>query len=182
VDVSSLKQFNSSHPDRYDWDKEPTLNAFNILVSKCFDEATGQAIRIGANKFYIQTAHDVLWTGRDIDDENRQDSSSLCNTRGYYYSVRPGIDKILLNVNAATSAFYMPQCVSDFMLDTFTWEKMDLEEALRGVRVYITYERGDPTDEETYRRLNSPESRVKRIEGLGKKLSSQTFTPKDNAG
>jgi hypothetical protein len=50
--------------------------------------------QVGPNRLYI--------------DKGFQPLNPLCAHRGYYSSVRPGREHILLNVNAAASAFFPP--------------------------------------------------------------------------
>lgn len=55
--------------------------ALNMVVSTALGEDTFSP---KANKFFIAGGHTNL-------------GSSLCAIRGYYYSIRPGMGKILLN-------------------------------------------------------------------------------------
>ncbi|KAF2748589.1 Piwi-domain-containing protein [Sporormia fimetaria CBS 119925] len=160
VDVDTLQRYTQSDPAVHGWNREPTLKALNIIVSKCFNEGTGGVQQLGANKFYLEDAYERLGSSR-----------SLYSIRGYYYTVKAGFDKIRLNVNTATSAFYRPILVSELMGDANgTWSNMEIEDVLRGLRVYITYERGDLDDTATSARLNAEDSRIKMIAGLGEPL------------
>jgi eukaryotic translation initiation factor 2C len=174
VDVTSLKQYTQTEPTLHAWNREPTVKALNIIFSKCFYQGPHQAVQLGANRFYLTGAHNPLTNGGNYATR----SNSLCTIRGYFYTVRAGFDKVLLNVNTATGAFYLPQLVSQLMNDTWTWEHMDMEDVLKGLRVKILYDRGDINDKETYARLNSNESRTKTIGGLGESVRIQTFQPK----
>lgn len=166
VDVPAFQSYtNSTHSDPSKYDPEPTKNALNIIVTKCF-ENPGNIIQLNAHKFFIahamqdlQARGDQVWPLRAL--------------RGYYYTITPGMGKILLNVNPATSAFWNPCYVSQVLQDglgTFGGDQY----ALKGVQVYISYERGRDAKGGTSS-LNDQHNRIKRIRGFGKPLNVQTF-------
>lgn len=175
VDVQGLlnhKDLNLAHAND---NLQPTLRALNILVLKSFDEEPVKTLQMGANEFFIKSAHRDLGNGHS---NSPRFSDSLCMLRGYSYTVKPGVEHVLLNLNAATSAFWKPVRLSDVFQDKFTFQGWDWEaytRALRGIRVYITYERGDPDDEETYKRINTDQARVKPIESLGCAFEEEPF-------
>ncbi|KAF2024620.1 hypothetical protein EK21DRAFT_117599 [Setomelanomma holmii] len=154
-------------------DLQPMLRALDILVSKSFDERPVETVRTGANKFFLKASRQDLTDGKK---PHATVSTSLCTLRGYSYMIKPAGDCILLNVNAATSAFWKPVLLSTVFQDwaTFTTEA-ELFKALRGVRVYIVHERGDREDTETYARLNSDRARVKPVEGFGFRFDKEEF-------
>tara|TARA_R110002003_G_scaffold138_10_gene12732 strand:+ start:10996 stop:12903 length:1908 start_codon:yes stop_codon:yes gene_type:complete len=174
VDVQSLIGHKNMEIEHANTDLQPTLRALNILVSKSFDEMPVETVRTGANKFFLKASHQDLTNGND---QNLRASNSLCILRGYSYTVKPGAGCILLNINAATSAFWRPTLLSTVFEDGFTFKEWDeLYKALRGVRVYIIHDRGDPKDPETFARLNTDHARVKPIDGFGLPFNKQTFT------
>jgi hypothetical protein len=174
VEVERLTRHTMLDPGEANTDLQPVLCALNILVSKTFDQ-NPNALQLGANKFMLKTSHRLLTNG----NENRpMVSNSLCTLRGYSYTAKPGAGTILLNVNAITSAFWNPVKVSEVIEDHFAFNR-DYERALRGVRVYIMYDRGDPADSETFDRLNSDHARTKPIEGFGEPIGSQKFKKED---
>jgi eukaryotic translation initiation factor 2C len=182
VDVYGLKRYTQTDPDAHNLDKAVVVNALNVIVFDNFERSDDPTVQIGANKFYLRGAYEDLCYPDPSDPKKYLTSKSLCTIRGYSYTVKPGIDKVLLNVNTATSAFYKPQRVSELMKDNETWGGTDLEDVLRGLRVRIDYERGDKKNEEAFTRLNSEEGRVKVIDGLGKATKVETFRPKDPTG
>jgi eukaryotic translation initiation factor 2C len=170
VDIDSFLRHTNIDPNHATTDLEPTKRALNILVSKCFGEATTNMIQTGANKFFCKGG------SASLTDNNRSISRSLCTLRGYYYTIKAGIREVLLNINTGTSAFYQPILVSELMLDHNTFYDRELEQALKGVRVHIEYERGDKQkDAATWDRLNSTRARVKTIQGLGLSVRKQVF-------
>jgi eukaryotic translation initiation factor 2C len=87
--------------------------------------------------------------------------------RGYLYSILPKMGKIILNVNAATSAFYQPILLSDYLNDTDTFGLPDKMRFIKGVRVYIDYERGDRDEKSRISGCNRPQARVKKVFEIG---------------
>ncbi|KAH5540707.1 hypothetical protein HBI27_098380 [Parastagonospora nodorum] len=172
VDTAGLKRYVASEPPSDDWNpmgwnESTTMDALNIVVSKCF--GTG-IVRTVANKFFVEGGWSPLGT------------SPLCTIRGYYFSTRPGMGKVLLNVNACTSAFFRPILLSELMAGKTIFGR-DYPSMLTGLRVYIDYERGSTKDGKASS-VNNEESRIKRICALGLPCNTQTFSLKkrDDAG
>lgn len=140
------------------WNESPTLDALNIVIAKCFG---GGIVRLGSNKFFVEAG----WTALG--------NSPLCIIRGYYFSTRTGMGKILLNLNAYTSAFFRPILLSDLMAKSDDFGK-DYPSMLTGLRVYIDYERG-LTEEAKASSINDDQSRIKKICELGLSCDTQTF-------
>lgn len=91
--------------------------------------------------------------------------------------MRPGQDQILLNVNTATTAFFRPQLVSEFVIAMKREGHADskIERMLRHVTVRITYKR--PKRDE--RDMNKESIRLKTITGLGKPPAEEWFFNQD---
>jgi eukaryotic translation initiation factor 2C len=105
VDTAGLKRYvasesSSGNWNPMTWNESTTMDALNIVVSKCFGSGI---VRTVANKFFVESGWSQLGT------------SPLCTIRGYYFSTRPGMGKVLLNVNACTSAFFRPILLSELM-------------------------------------------------------------------
>jgi eukaryotic translation initiation factor 2C len=119
----------------------------NILISKSFNNSV---IKASGKKFYVRSARNDLMT-----------SQSLEIIRGYYYAVQPSIGSLLLNFNVATSAFFKPILVSEFLSDGQTFgnptQRLSL---LKRLRVYVEYQHSEE-------RLNKMGSRLKMIHALG---------------
>lgn len=142
IDTKSLVGYKDIDPTCADTDIQPIIRALNILISKCFDESTKyQTLQSGANKFYLKDAYENINIG-----EARDYSRSLCAMRGYNYTIKPGIGRLLLNINAATSAFFLAGPLEQVLNDKVTFKNFkgrDHEALVRGLRVYIKYDRGD---------------------------------------
>lgn len=191
VDIDSLKAYTHANgdPDRVRLDA--TITALNIMISKCFDEAPAPRIlvqgqgqhqvtmqgpvatntfRAGANKYYLKNSYQALTDG------GGGRCNSLQTMRGFAYQVKPGVGKILLNIQTHTSAAFIPRDLSQTMMDSEVINfrnPIDLKAILKGLWVRIQYKRGDPNDPETYARLNEEEARVKQIEGFGDPVKAQ---------
>ena len=179
VDTQPLFLYKTIDPDYANADIQPIIRALNILISKCFDESKDyQTMQTGANKFYLKDAYEVLSNGKKPGPEQKL-SQSLCTIRGYNYTIKAGIERILLNVNAATSAFFLAVSLDRVFTDDSAFSNFkdrDFNAPLRGLRVYINYERGDKLqDPEAWERLNSEKGRTKTIQDLGAMLSMQQF-------
>ncbi|XPT01576.1 hypothetical protein M3J09_010708 [Ascochyta lentis] len=179
VDVQGLLGHKNLELNRANMDLQPVLRAMNILISKCFDEQPVDTVQFGANKFFLKDSSQAISNGKRQNTGQRADSHSLCTLRGYSYAVKPGTGYLLLNVNAATSAFWQPVKLSVIFEDRTlydNWDWPDYAKRLKGVRVSILYDRGDPKKKDSYDRLNSKEGRIKTIEGLSDQpIEKQTF-------
>lgn len=114
-----------------------------------------------ANKFFVKTARKRLDT-----------SISLETTRGYFYTIKPGMGNIILNFNIATSAFFRPILVSEFLEDRATFTNGKAESLLKNMLVHIEFDRFYE-DKEKMDKLNSEPSRMKTISGLSEQSIDQ---------
>ncbi|KAK5124739.1 hypothetical protein LTR85_001452 [Meristemomyces frigidus] len=107
------------------------ITALNALITRHVSSGNDDIIQVGPNKFFLKSGF-VPATGLfDIH-------------RGYYTSIRPGADSILLNVNTATAAFYKPMSVAEFynlFKDRRFRDYGDPEDMLKGLTVRIAYNR-----------------------------------------
>lgn len=140
--------------------------ALNIVLSKGLSQ---DSLSLKANKFFIAGGHVHL-------------SESLCAIRGYFYSIRPAMGHILLNLNACTSAFFQPTLVSKFLSDAFTFKSLEEREpVLRGLRVCLIYTPKHIASGEKSA-ATSIEARNKTIEGTGEVCSRLIITIKSKTG
>jgi len=145
--------------------REPLLviKALNAIISHAVCQRNATDLhQVGVNRFFLKAGWKDIGTG-------------LLAHRGYFTSIRPGTDRVLLNVNTATSAFFEPILVSDFIKTMrekpYHKNDKDIEKMLRGVTVRITYDR--PVTDGINR--NAEENRRKVIAGLGLSVSQQKF-------
>ncbi|KAH7385933.1 Piwi domain-containing protein [Pyrenochaeta sp. MPI-SDFR-AT-0127] len=169
VNTGLLQQFSegTAHPNKNVNDEIKLANkVLNMVISKSLSRDT---FSLKANKFFITGGYKSL-------------GASLCTMRGYFYSIKPGMGQILLNLNACTSAFYQPVLVSHFLMDDCTMNSTaERESALRGLKVYLTYEPKHSGNEKRSG-IEITEACTKSIEGTGYPCSQQTFPLKGRNG
>ncbi|KAF2122670.1 hypothetical protein BDV96DRAFT_639243 [Lophiotrema nucula] len=144
------------------------IRALNANISRAIVPQTAavpasnqepQLTQIGPNKFFINGGFAQM--------------TGLRAVRGYFTSIRPGAYKTLLNVNTATSAFFEPILLSDFLDKVGTVDsESSIEKMLRGVTLRITYTRqhfeGKPDP-------NTPANRLKTFRQFGLVAGKQKF-------
>jgi eukaryotic translation initiation factor 2C len=169
IGLVGIEQFQryiaSEHSNPPAYDPEPAKNALNIIFTKCFGSSPSVR-QLNSHKFYVTDALMDMKTFRD-------QMWPLRALRGYYYTIKAGMGKILLNVSTANSLFWNPETVSDVLnhgLGTFGGDRY----ALKGVQVYIRYDRGKNAEARSSD-LNARHNRVKKIRGFGKALNVQEF-------
>ncbi|KAF2798180.1 Piwi-domain-containing protein [Melanomma pulvis-pyrius CBS 109.77] len=143
---------------------DPIANALNTIISKSLRD---DVFQLSANKFFLKSGYAPLTT-------QKGEGRALCTIRGYFYTIKPGMGKVLLNVNAATSAFYCPLRVDEFMQDS-TFPIADREAALRTLRVYIDVDRKVPQGADQKERdhiafMNKRQNRIKTIKWFGERI------------
>ncbi|PSN65856.1 Piwi-domain-containing protein [Corynespora cassiicola Philippines] len=155
VDVETLKSQTKSDPKAEPWDKASSvIKCLNTLISMSLDERVHQA---SPNKFFVKSARS------DLNNATHGTSMSLETIRGYFYTLKPGMHTLLLNFNVATSAFFKPILVSEFMADTATFgDEIQRRTILKRLKVFIEYDRAD-------KNLNGMNKRVKIISEVGDK-------------
>jgi hypothetical protein len=178
VDFGNLKAFsNVTHSDPSAYDPEPALNALNILITKCFDSNDKQLLYLNAHKFYVKNRFKDLTkpgTFKDVDEKHKTHLPILRALRGCSYRVKLGMNQILLNVNPAMSAFWKPLKLNEALDPRRTRTFNEGENALRGVRVYIDYERGETKDSD----INKQHLRIGTIRSFGLPVGQQKFKRK----
>jgi eukaryotic translation initiation factor 2C len=145
------------------WTSNAEAKALNIVMASCFDIT--RVFQHNASRFFVRNTRKFLGNG-----------TSLATLQGFFYTIKPTIGGIMLNVSFATSAFYEPILVSDFIRDENTFPNPAKRlEALVGVRVLIKYPRGK-TKEERQADWDYEEGRIKTIQGIGPlSIRSQKF-------
>jgi eukaryotic translation initiation factor 2C len=86
------------------------------------------------------------------------------------------MQKVLLNVNTATSAFFSPITVAEFLKDN-TFLEDERERILKTLRVYIVPNRqADLANQEQVDHLNKPMNRIKTFFAQGPPLKDKSMT------
>lgn len=141
------------------------ITALNALISSKV-ASSGSVISTGPNKFFSRGDFDPFL--------------AIQAHRGYFTSIRPGTENILLNVGTMTGAFYQPLRVSEFITATnnnglkeYGNEAERCKKLLVGRSVRILYDRAS---HETVYDANLDANRHRIIVEIGKKPSQQYFT------
>lgn len=155
VKVARLLQQTLASIDEMVSDLSAVERCLNILISKSFDQ---NVLRLSANKFFVKGARKALQFN---EDGVKVDCQTLEIMRGYYYAIKPGMGSLLMNFNVATSAFFRPILVSEFLQDRRTFVDYGARVSiLCRLRVYV-----DPTHtDERFRKLGA---RIKTINSIG---------------
>jgi eukaryotic translation initiation factor 2C len=96
--------------------------------------------------------------------------------RGYDYTVKPAIEKVLFDVNAATSAFFRPITVAEFLTDRTTFTANEAEKRIKRLKVYIVPDWKsiqDPKKQKRVDNLNLPQDQIKTIKAFGKPIGDR---------
>lgn len=141
------------------------ITSLNAIISKAASipkpNNTYEIFPIGANKFFIKR------TFRELGGNN----GILQSHTGFFSTIKPAMAQMVLNLNIATSAFYRPIFVSEYLRRVAGTEIAHRDQqGLRGVRVYIDYERGTmPINGNPLASLpiNQPNARVRTIGSIG---------------
>lgn len=136
--------------------------AMNILIARGVHAGNSGAFQVGDNRFFTP------------DLTTDFEKHGMIAMRGFYSSIRPGNGSVLLNVNTAMSAFYKKQKVSEYMetFNKFGSNKV-AKDHLRGLRVFITYERCKEGETDTG--MDTEKRRTKTITGFSKGTAAQTM-------
>lgn len=176
-DLHSLKSAIAGTSLETSTDIGEDVRALNLIVAKAASNVQAgqfQTFQIGSNKVFLCSR----WQSLPKDDN----MAVLRTHTGFFWTIKPGMGEMLLNVNLATSAFYAPILVSDYLdrIDSHScnWGVRSTRyRGLKGVRVFIEYKRGDAPENGTRNDLamNKYDRRVRTITGLGEALDVQRF-------
>ena len=176
VPMQELLQYVDGQLEAEGKDLSEITGTLNVLVSYATSQIEGphESFQVGNNKFFLKHFYTPL---------DGYASLIVCH-EGFSTNIQRGMGNVLLNVNNATSAFFNPMMLDNF-IDIFRNrnpgleqdQKRQLEKILRGVRVLISYRRGASASlsEEEDEFNNDVNNRIKTIAGLGERLDSQHF-------
>lgn len=155
------------------------ITSLNHIISKAASDPKlnpYETFPIGNNKFFLKHAFLLL-------DGN---NGVLQAHTGFFSTVKPGMGQSVLNLNIATSAFYRPILVSDYLKQV---QKSDIrhcdQQGRRGIRVYIDYLRGDIPQTSCYPTVlpvNRDNARVRTIFAIGQRTVENQRFVKDKKG
>jgi eukaryotic translation initiation factor 2C len=83
----------------------PIISALNIILAAYPNRSTGNGVLVGRNRFFFPTAATPVSLGGGLEA-----------WRGFYSSVRPAHNQLMVNVNVCTTAFYTPGNLAEAMM------------------------------------------------------------------
>ncbi|KAK0935697.1 hypothetical protein LTR29_012699 [Friedmanniomyces endolithicus] len=144
-------------------DSDPGLitRGLNAFFSRFASETPGN-VSTSANKSFV-----AMTQRRPLDSNPAQ--RTLAALKGFFLSVRPGIDSMYLNVNHATSPFFEEILVSEFVTRARQAGRSEgeIRAVLKGVKVRIIYQTSTPfkKEDERYRFITCVGSSVRASDG-----------------
>ncbi|KAG8719694.1 hypothetical protein FRC08_002226 [Ceratobasidium sp. 394] len=107
------------------FDPQPMLSAFNILLAKYPSQ---HGVMVGRNKWFFPTATQASPLGVGLEAY-----------RGFYSSVRPSFQQLMVNVNVAATAFYRPGNLAQLFLEFGRPRAEQIPDFVRDLRVEMTH-------------------------------------------
>ncbi|QRV95662.1 protein argonaute 5 [Ceratobasidium sp. AG-Ba] len=101
-DTSEMTKYLGGTDGYNDFDPQPMLSAFNILLAKYPSQ---HGVMVGRNKWFFPTPGQATDLGGGLEAY-----------RGFYSSVRPSFQQLMVNVNVATTAFYRAGNLAELFL------------------------------------------------------------------
>ncbi|KAK7467442.1 hypothetical protein VKT23_004496 [Stygiomarasmius scandens] len=99
IDTSAITQYVLGNPQYRGYDILPIISALNIILAAHPSRtASDSAVMVGRNRFFFPSLDQPVSLGGGLEA-----------FRGFYSSVRPSYNQLMVNVNACTTAFYTPQ-------------------------------------------------------------------------
>ncbi|KAF8153048.1 argonaute-like protein [Crassisporium funariophilum] len=97
IDTSGLLNYLAGQPQYRDYDIMPIISALNVILAAHPNRSGGGGVMVGRNRFFFRTAMDPVSLGGGLEA-----------WKGFYSSVRPTHNQLMVNVNVCTTAFYTP--------------------------------------------------------------------------
>ncbi|QDS76208.1 hypothetical protein FKW77_008392 [Venturia effusa] len=173
IDLQTFRDTNNGNRLTLPSDTSDDITSLNAIVSRAASAVKAynvyEVFPIGTNKFFLKSAYRDLGGPQGV----------LHAHTGFFSSLKPAMGQAVLNLNIATSAFYRPILVSEY-LDRVNGNAEITNrdhKGLRGVRVYIKYLRGNKPADGTplaNQPINRDNARVRAICGLAPRAVSAT--------
>ncbi|KAF9023414.1 argonaute-like protein [Hymenopellis radicata] len=105
IDTSHLINYLAGQEGYRGYDILPIISALNIILAAHPNRTTaGGGVLVGRNRFFFASAAPPVPLGGGLEA-----------LRGFYSSVRPTHNQLMVNVNVCTTAFYVPGNLADAM-------------------------------------------------------------------
>nr|GAT44419.1 argonaute-like protein [Mycena chlorophos] len=102
LDMQALQEYVSGNFQYRGYDIMPLISAMNLLLAS---QANRTGVQVGRNRFFFPA-----------DDQPVPLGGGLQAFRGFYSSVRPAHNQLMVNLNVCTTAFYQPGPLADAMM------------------------------------------------------------------
>jgi len=129
IDTSALVSYLQGQPQYRTYDILPIISALNVILAAHPNRSGGGGVMVGRNRFFFPTAAPPVNLG-----------GALEAFKGFYSSVRPAHNQLMVNVNVCTTAFYragnLADAIKEFADSSFGARPSAF---VRGVRVKTTH-------------------------------------------
>ena len=156
-----------------DFDYADIVTALNVFTCKYLSRPQSDVTVFRGSKFFINVPE------HQQENRNIHLSPGLHLRRGFFASVRPGMDSTFLNVNVAASAFFNELNLARFMAAHFKLKHHHSRltdsqtrifgRLVRGLRVRLTY------NPQTKEQLQDGSGKKKTVAGIGETADLQMF-------
>ncbi|KAJ3715716.1 argonaute-like protein [Lentinula raphanica] len=131
IDVASLVPYLAGQPQYMDLDVAPLFAALNLVLSAHPGNASTGGVMVGTNKFFWPSSSPLSLGG------------GVEAMKGFYSSVRPSYNQLMVNVNVCTTAFYTPSNLVDaiqaYMASTFGARATSFAKGVRVRTLHLGY-------------------------------------------
>ncbi|KAG6907598.1 hypothetical protein DXG01_008216 [Tephrocybe rancida] len=129
IDTQGLLSYLEGQPQYRDYDILPVISALNVVLSSHPNRSGGSGVMVGRNRFFFPS-----------DSAPTSLGGGLEAWKGFYSSVRPSHNQLMVNVNVCTTAFYTPGNLARAMMDFQNFSFGARANAFaRGVRIKTTH-------------------------------------------
>ncbi|TFK31811.1 argonaute-like protein [Crucibulum laeve] len=97
IDMTRLISYLAGRPESRNEDIMPLISALNVILAAHPNRSGGGGVMVGRNRFFFPTAAQPFSLGGGLEA-----------WKGFYSSVRPAHNQLMVNVNVCTTAFYTP--------------------------------------------------------------------------
>ncbi|KAG2007096.1 argonaute-like protein [Coprinopsis cinerea AmutBmut pab1-1] len=92
----------AGNPQYRDYDILPVISALNVILASHPNRTGGPGVMVGRNRWFFRSAETPTGLGMGLEA-----------WRGFFSSVRPTHNQLMVNVNVCTTAFYIPGNLAD---------------------------------------------------------------------
>ncbi|KAF8065231.1 argonaute-like protein [Lyophyllum atratum] len=105
IDTQGLLSYLAGQPQYRGYDILPVISALNVILAAHPNRSGGSGVMVGRNRFFFPSGTPASLGG------------GLEAWKGFYSSVRPSHNQLMVNVNVCTTAFYIPGSLARAMMD-----------------------------------------------------------------